>query len=77
MRPLTQTWLVAENTIKMAAEQANYDLISLLEEPPIAMFQERAMAVSSTARPFSPLIPPSWTVRRLLPQRLPTMSAAA
>ena len=29
------------------------------------MFQERSLAVSSTSRPFSPLIPPTWTATTL------------
>ena len=59
--------------LAMAVEQANYDsgdwsvayLISLLEEPPVTMFQERTMAITSTSRPFSPLIPPAWTATTL------------
>lgn len=55
--------------LAMSVEQANYDggdwtvayLISLLEEPPIVLFQERTAPIMSTGRPFSPLIPPSWT----------------
>ena len=55
--------------LAMAVEQANFDngdcLISLLEEPPVTMFQERTVAVTSTSRPFSPLIPPAWTATTL------------
>ena len=59
--------------LAMAVEQANYDngdwsvayLISLLEELPVTMFQERTLAVTSTSRPFSPLIPPAWTATTL------------
>lgn len=59
--------------LAMSIEQANYDggdwsvayLVSLHEDPPIQLFQERSMQVSSTSRPFSPLIPPSWTATTL------------
>ena len=59
--------------LAMAIEQANYDngewsvayLISLHEEPPIQLFQERAAAIMATGRPFSPLIPPVWSAATL------------
>lgn len=59
--------------LAMSVEQANYDngdwavayLVSLHEDPPIQLFQERSMQVSTTSRPFSPLIPPTWTATTL------------
>ena len=59
--------------LAMAVEQANFDggdwgvayLISLIEEPPIQLFQERSVNVTATGRTFSPLIPPSWTATTL------------
>ena len=57
----------------MSVEQANHDngdwavacLVSLHEDPPFQLFQERSVQVSATSRPFSPLIPPSWTATTL------------
>ncbi|CAK9106326.1 unnamed protein product [Durusdinium trenchii] len=59
--------------LAMSVEQANYDngdwavayLVSLHEDPPIQLFQERSVQVSTTSRPFSPLIPPAWTATTL------------
>ena len=59
--------------LAMAVEQANFDngdwsvayLISLMEEPPIQLFQKRSAAITSTGRPFSPLMPPVWTATTL------------
>lgn len=57
----------------MTIEQANYNngdcavafLISFHEEAPFQLFQERTAAITSTGRPFSPLIPPTWTATTL------------
>ena len=35
-------------------------LLSLAEDPPIALFQEKTMSTSPYGKPFSPLVPPSW-----------------
>ena len=51
-----------------ALEQATMDagqwqlafLISLSEEPPVQLFQDRVVSLSQSGRPFAPLIPSSW-----------------
>ena len=51
-----------------ALEQAAVDqgqwnlafLISLSEEPPVQLYQDRISAMSQSGRPFAPLIPSSW-----------------
>ena len=35
-------------------------LLSLAEDPPLAVFQERSSSVSPYGKPFSALVPPSW-----------------
>ena len=35
-------------------------LLSLAEDPPIAMFQDRASTLSPFGKPFSSLVPPQW-----------------
>ena len=36
-------------------------MLTLLEEPPIQVFQERATNLVHLSRPFGPLVPPQWT----------------
>eukprot|EP00435_Cladocopium_sp_Y103_P064646 s2135_g26.t1 len=36
-------------------------MLTLMEEPPLQVFQERSASVSHHARPFGPLVPPQWT----------------
>ena len=36
-------------------------MLTLMEEPPLQMFQERAMTLAQNAKPFGPLVPPQWT----------------
>ncbi len=53
----------------VAVEQAVTDkgnwslafMLTLLEEPPIQVFQERATNLVHLSRPFGPLVPPQWT----------------
>lgn len=55
--------------LMVAVEQAVTDrgewtmayMLTLMEEPPWQMFQERSMNVSLHAKPFGPLVPPQWT----------------
>ena len=55
--------------LMVAVEQAVTDrgdwtmayMLTLMEEPPLQMFQERSMNVSLHAKPFGPLVPPQWT----------------
>ena len=62
-----------KDIIALPVEQVNFDngdwsvayLISLMEEPPIQLFQKRSAAITSTGRPFSPLMPPVWTATTL------------
>ena len=35
-------------------------LISLSEEPPVQLYQDRISAMSQSGRPFAPLIPSTW-----------------
>ena len=35
-------------------------LLSLLEEPPLALFQEKLSNISMHGKPFAPLVPPQW-----------------
>lgn len=35
-------------------------LLTLLEEPPLALFQEKLSNISMHGKPFAPLVPPSW-----------------
>jgi len=35
-------------------------LLTLLEEPPLSLFQERLANVSMHGKPFAPLVPPAW-----------------
>lgn len=35
-------------------------LLTLLEEPPLALFQEKLSSISMHGKPFAPLVPPSW-----------------
>jgi hypothetical protein len=53
----------------VAVEQAVIDrgdwslafMLTLMEEPPLQMFQERNAALIHHTRPFGPLVPPQWT----------------
>ena len=36
-------------------------MLSLLEEPPMQVFQDRTMSMVHHTRPFGPLVPPAWT----------------
>lgn len=53
----------------VAVEQAAVDrgdwtlafMLSLLEEPPMQVFQDRTMSMVHHTRPFGPLVPPAWT----------------
>lgn len=36
-------------------------MLTLMEEPPIQVFQERQAALIHHTRPFGPLVPPQWT----------------
>lgn len=36
-------------------------MLTLMEEPPLAMFQERSLNVSQHTKAFGPLVPPQWT----------------
>lgn len=53
----------------VAVEQAVTDkgdwtlafLLTLLEEPPLQVFQERSTNVVHHSKPFGPLVPPQWT----------------
>ena len=36
-------------------------MLTLMEEPPIQVFQDRAASIAHHARPFGPLVPPPWT----------------
>ena len=55
--------------LMVAVEQAVIDrgdwtlayMMTLLEEPPLQMFQERSMNMVHHSRPFGPLVPPQWT----------------
>ena len=52
-----------------AVEQATIDrgdwslafMLTLMEEPPIQVFQDRSAALVHHTRPFGPLVPPQWT----------------
>lgn len=52
-----------------AIEQSNIDrndwslawMLTLLEEPPAQLFQDRTSTLLHNAKPFSPLVPPQWT----------------
>ena len=49
--------------VEQAATDGNWNLgymLTLLEEPPLSLFQERLAVVSPHGRPFSPLVPPQW-----------------
>ena len=50
-------------SLEQSSLDHNWDLafiLSLSEEPPMQMFQDRLHPVASLGRPFSPLCPPSW-----------------
>ena len=55
--------------LMVAVEQAVIDrgdwslafMLTLMEEPPIQVFQERSAALIHHTRPFGPLVPPAWT----------------
>ena len=55
--------------LMIAVEQACIDrgdwslayMLTLLEEPPLQVFQERAGSLNQHTRPFGPLVPPAWT----------------
>ena len=36
-------------------------MLTLMEEPPIQVFQDRTASIAHHARPFGPLVPPPWT----------------
>ena len=40
-------------------------VLSMLEEPPIQVFSDRMQTTSGIARPFAPLVPPSWAATAL------------
>eukprot|EP00435_Cladocopium_sp_Y103_P009652 s39_g2.t1 len=53
----------------VAVEQAVVDrgdwtlayMLTLMEEPPLQVFQDRTLSVAQHAKPFGPLVPPQWT----------------
>lgn len=48
---------------EQSAMDGNWQLayiLSLMEDPPIAMFSERMQSMTATGRPFLPLVPPAW-----------------
>ena len=50
--------------VEQASMDGNWSLawvMSLLEEPPIQVMADRSVSLSSLGRPFSPLVPPTWT----------------
>ena len=55
--------------LMVAVEQAVVDrgdwtlayMLTLMEEPPIQVFQDRTASIAQHARPFGPLVPPPWT----------------
>jgi len=55
--------------LMVAVEQATIDrgdwslayMLTLMEEPPNQMFQDRSAAMLHHTRPFGPLVPPQWT----------------
>ena len=57
----------------MALEQSVFDagdwglayVLSLIEDPPQTLFQEKMQSITSAGRPFSPLIPPQLAYSRL------------
>ena len=49
--------------VEQAATDGNWNLgymMTLLEEPPLSLFQDRLAVVAPHGRPFSPLVPPQW-----------------
>ena len=49
--------------LEQAAADGNWGvayLLTLLEEPPLALFQEKLANISMHGKPFAPLVPPSW-----------------
>jgi hypothetical protein len=36
-------------------------MLTLMEEPPLQMFQDRTFTLAQHSKPFSPLVPPAWT----------------
>ena len=55
--------------LMVAVEQAVVDrgdwglayMLTLMEEPPLQMFQDRTFTLAQHSKPFSPLVPPAWT----------------
>ena len=50
--------------LEQASQDGNWSVayvLSLLEEPPVQMFSDRSQAVTALGRPFSPLVPPTWS----------------
>jgi hypothetical protein len=68
-------WLVRERLALalVSLEQSVVDsgdwtlgyLLSLAEDPPLTLFQDRTAVVSPFGTPFSPLVPPSWSATLL------------
>jgi len=49
--------------LEQAAADGNWQiafLLTLIEEPPLSLFQERLANVSPHGKPFAPLVPPAW-----------------
>ena len=49
--------------VEQAATDGNWSLaymLTLVEEPPLSLFQDRLAMVAPHGRPFSPLVPPQW-----------------
>ena len=49
--------------LEQAAADGNWGiafLLTLIEEPPLSLFQERLANVTPHGKPFAPLVPPSW-----------------
>ena len=49
--------------LEQAAADGNWSiafLLTLIEEPPLTLFQERLANVTPHGKPFAPLVPPSW-----------------
>lgn len=68
-------WLVRERLalLVVSLEQSVVDggdwslayLLSLAEDPPLTLFQDRTAVVSPYGTPFGPLVPPSWSATLL------------
>ena len=49
--------------LEQAAADGNWQiafLLTLIEEPPLSLFQERLANISPHGKPFAPLVPPAW-----------------